>query len=229
MLQLKKYVFDRKVISLEEMRKALIQNWNGFEELQRKIIADTEKYGNNLPIPDKIMTTILNHIADRYCGRKLKRGGVLRLGTDSVYHCVVHGEKTSATPDGRNAKTPISKNMCASDGMDRAGITAYIQSVLKIDSASFVDGVPLDFILHPTAVEGEKGLADFASLIKIFLDNGGFCIQGNIVSQAALKDAQLHPEKYSTLQVRVCGWNKYFVKLSKVKQDIFIKQCEVSG
>ena len=37
------------------------------------------------------------------------------------------------------------------------------------------------------------------------------------------------PEKYATLQVRVCGWNEYFVKLSKVKQDMFIKQCEVSG
>ena len=229
LVAIKKYVFDNKEISLEEMRKALLQDWNGYEALQRKIIADPEKYGNNLPLPDKIMTIISNHLADRYCGRKLKRGGVLRLGTDSVYHCVVHGEKTSATPDGRNAKKPISKNMCASDGMDRGGITAYMQSVLKIDSASFVDGVPLDFILHPSAVEGEKGLADFLSLIKVFLDNGGFCVQGNIVSQATLKDAQLHPEKYSTLQVRVCGWNEYFVKLSKVKQDMFIKQCEVSG
>ncbi len=229
LVAIKKYVFDNKELSLEEMRKALSQDWNGYEELQRKIIADPEKYGNNLPLPDKIMTTVSNHLADRYCGKKLKRGGVLRLGTDSVYHCIAHGEKTSATPDGRNAKKPISKNMCASDGMDRGGITAYMQSVLKIDSASYVDGVPLDFILHPSAVEGEKGLADFVSLVKTFLDNGGFCIQGNIVSQATLKDAQLHPEKYSTLQVRVCGWNEYFVKLSKVKQDMFIKQCEVSG
>ncbi len=229
LVAVKKYVFDRQEISLAELREALKQNWVGFEELQRKITADSEKYGNNLPLPDKIMTDISNHLADRYCGRKLKRGGVLRLGTDSVYHCVIHGKVTSATPDGRNAGQPISKNMCASDGMDRGGITAYMQSVLKIDVASFVDGVPLDYILHPSAVEGEKGLADFVSLIKNFLDNGGFCIQGNIVSQATLKDAQLHPEKYATLQVRVCGWNEYFVKLGKVKQDMFIKQCEVSG
>lgn len=229
LVAVKKYVFDRQEISLEELREALKQNWKGYEALQSKIIADTEKYGNNLPLPDKILTDITNHLADRYCGKKLKRGGVVRLGMDSVYHCVVHGRVTSATPDGRNAGQPISKNLCASDGMDRGGITAYMQSVLKIDSASFVDGVPLDFILHPSAVEGEKGLDDFASLVKIFLDNGGFCIQGNIVSQATLKDAQLHPEKYSTLQVRVCGWNEYFVKLSKVKQDMFIKQCEVSG
>lgn len=229
LVAIKKYVFDLKEISLDDMRRALLSDWKGFEDLQKRIINDKEKYGNNMTIPDKIMTDILENLANRYCGKNLERGGKVRLGLDSVYNCITHGEKTSATSDGRNAKKPISKNLCASDGMDRGGITAYMQSVLKIDSASFVDGVPFDFILHPSAVEGEKGLEDFISLIKIFLDNGGFAMQGNIVKRDTLIEAQKYPEKYSTLQVRVCGWNEYFVKLSKVKQDMFIKQCEVSG
>ena len=229
LVAIKKYVYERKEISLEDMRTALLKDWCGFEDLQATIIRDKEKYGNNMDAPDKIMTDILGHLADRYCGRPLERGGKVRLGLDSVYHCIKHGEKTSATPNGRNAKKPISKNLCATDGMDRGGITAYMQSVLKIDSASFLDGVPFDFILHPSTVEGEKGLKDFISLVKIFLDCGGFAIQGNVISGDVLKEAQQNPEKYSTLQVRVCGWNEYFVKLSKVKQDMFIKQCEVSG
>ena len=229
LVAIQKYVYERKEISLADIRKALAQDWRGFEALQAKVINDKEKYGNNMDAPDKIMTDILDHLATRYCGRTLERGGKVRLGLDSVYHCIKHGEMTSATPDGRNAKTPISKNLCASDGMDRGGITAYMQSVLKIDSASFLDGVPFDFILHPSAVEGEKGLVDFEALIKVFFEYGGFALQGNIISGETLKEAQLHPEKHATLQVRVCGWNEYFVKLSKVKQDMFIKQCEVSG
>ena len=229
LVAIKKYVYERKEISLEDMRTALLKDWCGFEDLQATIIRDKEKYGNNMDAPDKIMTDILEHLADRYCGKDLERGGKVRLGLDSVYHCIKHGEKTSATPNGRNAKKPISKNLCATDGMDRGGITAYMQSVLKIDSASFLDGVPFDFILHPSAVEGDKGLDDFVSLIKIFLACGGFAIQGNVICGDTLREAQLNPEKYSTLQVRVCGWNEYFVKLSKVKQDMFIKQCEVSG
>lgn len=229
LVAIKKYVFDLNEISLDDIRRALLSDWKGFEDLQKRIINDKEKYGNNMTIPDKIMTDILENLANRYCGKNLERGGKVRLGLDSVYNCITHGEKTSATSDGRNAKKPISKNLCASDGMDRGGITAYMQSVLKIDSASFVDGVPFDFILHPSAVEGEKGLEDFISLIKIFLDNGGFAMQGNIIKRDTLIEAQKYPEKYSTLQVRVCGWNEYFVKLSKVKQDMFIKQCEVSG
>ena len=226
---IKKYVFDQKEISLDDMRYALSCDWQGFEEIQARIIRDREKYGNNIDAPDNIMTDILEHLGTRYCGRELARGGRVRLGLDSVYHCIKHGEKTSATPDGRNARKPLSKNLCASDGMDRGGITAYMQSVLKIASASFLDGLPFDFILHPSAVEGDKGLDDFVSLIKIFLACGGFAIQGNVICGDTLREAQLNPEKYSTLQVRVCGWNEYFVKLSKVKQDMFIKQCEVSG
>lgn len=227
LVAVKKYVYDQKLLTLEQLRQALLQDWKGFETLQHTILQDKEKYGNNLPVPDALMQAITDHLVQRYCGRKLARGGRLRLGLDSVYHCIAHGEKTAATPDGRNARKPISKNLCAVDGMDRGGITAYMQSVLKIDTAGFVDGVPLDFILHPSAVEGEKGLQAFVALLRIFFENGGFAIQGNVVNRQTLLDAQVHPEKYTTLQVRVCGWNEYFVKLSKVKQDLFIKQCEV--
>ena len=78
-------------------------------------------------------------------------------------------------------------------------------------------------------LEVGKGLKDFISLIKIFFAQGGFALQGNIFNAEMLKRAQKDPEKYSTLQVRVCGWNEYFVKLTKEMQDKFIKQCEVDS
>jgi formate C-acetyltransferase len=226
LVAIKKYVFDRRELSLAQLREVLAADWQGYEELQHKILADREKYGNNLPLPDRIMKELLEHLADRYCGKALLRGGRVRLGLDSIYHCIRHGEKTAATPDGRRAGKPISKNLCATDGMDRGGITAYMKSVLEIDSSAFLDGAPFDFILHPSAVEGEKGLADFQSLLEIFFRHGGFAAQGNIVSGDTLREAQLHPERYGTLQVRVCGWNEYFVRLNRIKQDLFIKQCE---
>jgi formate C-acetyltransferase len=229
LVAIKKYVFDKQVVSFAQMRQAILSDWKGYEDLQNTILNDSEKYGNNCPLPDDVMVRLTKHLEARYCGKELARGGRLRLGLDSVYHCVSIAEKTAATPDGRHAGKPVSKNLCAVDGMDRAGITGYIQSLLKIDSSGYVDATVLDFILHPSAVEGEKGLRDFKSLIKVYLDNGGFAIQGNIVSRDTLIDAQQHPEKYATLQVRVCGWNEYFVKLNKTKQDMFIKQCEVSG
>jgi formate C-acetyltransferase len=37
-----------------------------------------------------------------------------------------------------------------------------------------------------------------------------------------LEDAQIHPEKYSTLQVRVAGFAAYFIDLDKHLQDSII-------
>lgn len=224
---IKKFVFDTKVISLTELREAICSDWGGYEELRTTILNDKDKYGNNRPIPDEITKQVTNHLAERYRGRKLSRGGVLRLGLDSINWCLIQAKRTAATPDGRKKGDPISKNLCATNGMDRGGITAYMQSVLKIDSADFFNSAILDFMLHPSAVEGEKGLRDFESLIKIFFAHGGFAVQGNIIQGDTLRDAQAHPEKYATLQIRVCGWNEYFTKLSKKMQDTFIAQSEV--
>ena len=223
----KRLVFDEKRLTLPALCEILKRNWEGEELLRREILAHREKYGNNLDVPDSIMCAITKHLGDRYCGMPLRRGGVLRLALDSVHHCISQGAKLPATPDGRLAGEPFSRNLAPVGGMDRGGITAYMQSILKIDASDFVDATVLDFILHPSAVEGERGLAALISLLEIFFAQGGFSAQGNIIHKEMLLAAQREPEKYSTLQIRVCGWNEYFVNLTPVKQEMFIAQCDV--
>lgn len=226
LVAIKKFVFDSKEISLSELLKALKQNWEGYEDLRTKILNDAEKYGNGLPFPDELTVKITSHLDKKYCGKVVNDGRRLRLGLDSIDSHLIKGRYTSATPCGRKATEPVSRNLCATAGKDRAGITGYMQSVLKIDSSAFLDSAIFDFTMHPSAIEGEKGLKDFVSLVKIFFEKGGFGLQGNIVNKETLKMAQLEPLKYSTLQIRVCGWNEYFVKMSKEKQDYFISSTE---
>lgn len=224
---IKNYVFDRKALSLAQLRGALKANWAGYEALRQKLWEDEEKYGNNRELPDAILMKIVGHLKEKYCSKPLRRGGRLRVGLDSVVECVYLGNITPATPDGRKAGEPLSKNLCASEGKDTAGITALMQTVLKIDASAFINSAPLDFMLHPSAIEGEKGLKDFVSLVKIFFANGGFALQGNVLNKETLLEAQKNPEKYASLQVRVCGWNEYFVKMTREKQELFIGRCEV--
>ena len=131
-----------------------------------------------------------------------------------------------ATPDGRKAGEPLSKNMGAVTGMDRKGLTALIQSAVKTKPILFPNGSVLDFVLHPSAVAGDDGLDAFLALLQVYFAKGGFAMQGNVFRAEVLKDAQANPEKYANLQVRVCGWNVFFVNLSKPEQDAFIKQAE---
>ena len=110
--------------------------------------------------------------------------------------------------------------------MDRNGVTALIRSVTRMDHAKFPNGSVLDIMLHPSAVQGEDGLNAFYGILMTYMKMGGYAIHGNVFNSADLRAAQENPEKYRNLQVRVCGWNAYFVNLSKTEQDEFIKQAE---
>ena len=120
----------------------------------------------------------------------------------------------------------MSKNMDACIGMDRNGITGLMDSVLKVDMRQFPCGTCLDIMLHPTSVRGEEGIKILVSLIRSFVAHGGSGIQFNIFDAKVLRDAQVHPEKYANLQVRVCGWNVRFTDLAPEAQETFIRQAE---
>ena len=139
------------------------------------------------------------------------------------------GEQTMATPDGRLAGEILSKNLCSTVSMDKNGITALIHSVTKIDHSKFPNGSVLDILLHPSAVSGEDGLKAFLAILKTYMARGGFALHGNVFDAKILKEAQKDPQRYATLQVRVCGWNAYFVNLSQAEQNAFIKQAENIG
>jgi len=224
----KKYVYDTKEMTYAEMKDAVLNDWEGHEDMRRKIASDKEKYGNNMEGPDAIFKAVTEHMASKYAYKKIPRGGVLRLGTDSIKNCISYGAATAATPNGRKKGKPLSKNLCSESGNDRNGIISYMQTVLKMDASNYLNSAVLDFMLHPSAVSGEKGLNDFMNLVKTYFSLGGFAVQGNIVSGETLKQALQTPEKYSTLQIRVCGWNEYFLKMNKNMQEIFLEKYSVN-
>ena len=115
--------------------------------------------------------------------------------------------------------------MYACTGMDRRGVTSLMNSVLKIDMTDFPCGTCLDIMLHPSAVTGDDGLATLVAIIRAFIAGGGSGLQFNIFDVATLRDAQLHPDKYANLQVRVCGWNARFTDLTPEAQQTFIDQA----
>ena len=107
-------------------------------------------------------------------------------------------------------------------GADVAGVTALIESVTTIDTTGFPGDFPLDVMLHPASVCGREGLAAMRALVRTYMKRHGIAIHFNIFDADVLLDAQAHPEAYSGLQVRVCGWNVHFNDMCKQEQDAFI-------
>ncbi len=222
---IKKFVFDEHRLNLKEFTDILRNNWEGHEELRREIVNDADKYGNGSAVADALCVRLVNYFASNTNLRPNSRGSFWKLGILSIDKNLRFGQLMCATPDGRLAGEPISKNLSPVIGMDRGGITALMNSLCKMDFTNFPHSAMLDVILHPTAVSGEDGLSVFASLVRTYFAKGGHSIQFNVFSADTLIAAQKEPEKFKNLQIRVCGWNVYFVDLEKPMQDAFIKEA----
>ena len=222
----RKIVFTEKRMTFDELGIILQNNWQGHEKLRLEMLTSSEKYGNNLDSVDSIAVDFAAYTAGLINGRPNGRGGIFKSANFSIDFCFTNGRKTMATPDGRRTGEPNSKNLSAVTAMDRNGITALINSVTKMDHSDFPNGSVLDFVLHPSAVAGEDGLDAFYAILMTYFAKGGFAMHGNVFNAEDLKKAQAEPEKYANLQVRVCGWNAYFVNLSNVEQNAFIRQAE---
>lgn len=222
----KKIVFDNKLVTFSELCEILKNNWANNEKL--RLIAKNlpEKYGNNNAFADEVTKEFSDYCASLITDKPNGRGGVFKAAIFSINSFVYYGEKTMATPDGRFFGEVLSKNICATVGQDKNGITALINSATKIDHSKYPNGTVLDVVLHPSAVSGEDGINAFYALLKTYMLKGGMALHGNVFNADDLKKAQQNPEKYKNLQVRVCGWNAYFVSLSKTEQDCFIRQAE---
>lgn len=221
-------VYEQRQLSLPELADILKSNWAGQEKLRLKCKMAFPKYGNGNAEADALAAELVSHIAARINGKPNGRGGVYRFGTFSVDWRIFFGERTAALPSGRLQGEPLSKNIAAVAGQDKNGVTAMIKSATGLDFEQMPNGTVLDVALHNTAVAGEEGMAAMLGLLKTYMQRGGIAIQFNVMDEATLLAAQKEPERYKNLQVRLCGWNVYYVNLDKREQDDLIKQLRES-
>ncbi len=223
---IRKLIFEEKRVTFPRLREILTSNWAAEPELREICWNRYPKFGNQLPETDKLGEALLTWAGAAINCRPNGRGGVFRLGAFTVDWRFGMGKKVGATPDGRLAGEAFSKNFCATVGKDLEGVTAFLNTVLTLDAAGIPDGSVADVVLHSSAVSGAAGMAALKGLLRTFLSGGGFALQFSVLNLEMLRRAQREPDKYRNIQVRLCGWNAYFVDLRKEEQDHFIESME---
>jgi pyruvate formate-lyase/glycerol dehydratase family glycyl radical enzyme len=223
LLAIRHAVFDEKRYTMDEVLSAMAADFQGQERLRQYLLNRAPKWGTG----DAQADVLARSIADYYCStiHSLSpngRGGPFQASLFAFAFQWSFGKLTGALPDGRRAWTPLSPGVGPSPGRDKEGVTALIDSVCKLDFTATPNGSVLDIALHPSAVAGEAGLAALVTLIKTFFARGGYGLQFNVLDMAALREAQMHPEDYASLQVRVTGYSAYFTKLPRYEQDQFL-------
>jgi pyruvate formate-lyase/glycerol dehydratase family glycyl radical enzyme len=224
---LKYQIYDERTFSMAEFMAALSADFTGNERLRQVLLNRTPKYGNDDDYADELMVRVFNAYFNAVDGRQNTKGGRYHINLLPTTVHVYFGSITGATPDGRQASTPLSEGVSPVQGADRHGPTAALRSVAKMDHAR-TGGTLLNQKFTPQVLASEEGLDKLVQLIRGYFRLDGHHIQFNVVDAATLRAAQQNPEQYRSLIVRVAGYSDYFCDLSPTLQDEIIARTEHS-
>ncbi len=221
-------VFKDRTHSLSDIVKMTKKNFYGFEIDRQHILNKIPKYGNDIPEVDNRASGFTDFVVDELEQYSTFRGGKFLLGLHTEANHVIFGLFTGSTPDGRRMGDPWSVGAGSASGRDKSGYTAFLNSVVNTDFNRVSGGTSVNIRVNPNLLKGKDQLNRFGSMIQTYFKKGGPHIQANIVSTETLKDAQLHPERYSDLLVRISGFSARFVELTRETQNEIIARSEPS-
>ena len=222
-------VYDKNMVTLEACMEILDDDFEDSEQIQRYLSARAPKYGNDQSREwdvDQIAFRLEKRVSDTLKEYRNYWGGPYRLGLYTVEDHAIMGIHTGATADGRKGGESLSNSSGASQGKDKHGPTALINSVTNFPMEEVGNGMVLDVKFTPSLLEEETGKRALRSLIGTYFHKGGMEMQISVVSGETLRAAQEHPENYADLIVRVSGFSAYFCSLRKATQDEIIKRTE---
>jgi len=222
----KKAVYEDRTISLERFRDILDRDFEGEERFRQMLLNKCPKYGNDQDEVDGIAREISTFFCEEIQSRKCVRGGTYLAELHSVTMHAIFGVMCGATPDGRRKGYPLSDGVSPVQGSDKSGPTAVIKSVAKLDHLNVLNGTLLNQKFSPSILKSEADYDKFLSLIKTLFALGGHHIQFNMVDAETLKKAQLRPDEFKNLIVRVAGYSAFFNELTQDVQNEIIDRTE---
>jgi formate C-acetyltransferase len=227
LMAIKHLVFDKKMLTMDELMNALDSNFEGMrgEEIRQMCLA-VPKFGNDIDEVDRLVGDVgafSGAAITAFDNSPYKRYQVSREGLAWHYY---GGLGVGALPNGRKALEPLDDgSISPMRGMDKNGPTAVLRSVLK---AGFPEsyGSVLNQRFNISILKTEEDREKFAMYTDTFFRSGGQHIQYNITDAQELADAKVHPDNHHDLIVRIGGFSAYFTQLSSQIQDDVIDRSE---
>lgn len=209
---IKNLVYDKEVLDPDALLEILDADFEGFEA-ERHAFLELPKYGNDDPEADAMVVRVHEHI----CSSVWKQ--TERVGLQWYLVVVINnsantlmGRWTAASADGRKSRQPMANANNPSGGNDRNGVTAFLNSLVKLDPTIHAGAVQ-NMKFSKSMFREHRDKLD--ALLDVYFDNGGAQAMITVVSRQELEEAMREPEKHQNLIVRVGGFSARFVTLDK--------------
>ena len=215
---IRKAVYEDGLLSIEELIAQQDADFADRPDLKKKLLA-FPKFGNDLDEVDAMAQRVSNHICtvtrDQADLVGLHHYLVVAINNSAN---VVLGRHVNATADGRASGAAVSNGHTPTPGMDREGITALLNSILKMSPMLHAGAVHNLRFSHRTI---EQHREQVEAVLSSYFERGGTQCMITVTSREELEDALAHPENYRHLLVRCGGYSAVFVELPPdVQQEI---------
>lgn len=223
---IKKFVFEEKKVSFQELRKAVNANFKNDPALLALIKNKAQLFGSGDPEALATANRVAKLAHDCFGEHTNYRGGKYTAGFWSMSNHVAFGTLTGALPSGRLAGKAFTPGLTPEPHASKS-ILDNIRDVAGLDPKSMNNNIAFNVKVVPAANETHQRIVDnIYSYVKTYCDLGGMQMQLNVVSSKTLRDAMEHPENYQNLLVRISGYNAYFVTLNRDMQMELIERAE---
>lgn len=224
---IKQFVFDEKIVTMRELISAVQANWQGYDDLHTLIINKGDFFGNDTQRSNYVAQKLYQSMYE-FLKNKTNLYGYHWLIGDLLGYNEHHkwfGEKTLATPDGRYAGDMLKFGLGQSEGKDRNGLSALLNSIAKLDPNGIGCGSTVTNItVDEQLIKNDDYFEKTVDMLETYFKNGGVHFQLTYVSKEDLINAKETPENYKSLRVRVSGFSDYFIFLNDALQDDIIKR-----
>ena len=227
LITVKQFVFDEKLFTMQELVAALKAGWRGYEDMRTVIIKKGKFFGNDDVLSNSVAQRLYKSFYDYLKDKRNVFGYHWLIGDLLGYneHHKWFGEKTKSTPDGRFAGDLLKFGIGQSEGRDRNGLTALLNSIALLDKNAISCGSTVTNIsIDEQLIKNDEYFDKTVDMFETYFKNGGIHFQLTYVSKEDLLAAKENPENYGNLRVRVTGFSDYFVKLNDSIQDDIIER-----
>ena len=215
---LKKVVYEDRRYRMDEVLKALEDNFEGHEAIRQELL-NAPKYGNNHPLPDGIARRLLEFFVNTLAEYSRECGTVIWPATIG-FMFVQEALLTGATPDGRRWKDPIAEHLSPTPGQGKNGPTTMLASVASLEPDRAFGVGPVHLSLPQSTLREPQSGRQVLKAFRTFAEKNHINML-NIAGYDAelMRAAQREPEKHQDIIVRVWGYSARFVDLSPEMQE----------
>ena len=210
------------LISWEHLMQCLDSDFEGAEDV-RLMLRSTPRYGSGGSRADKLAVQLVDIFCRAVKEKPTPRGYWMIPGLFSWANTIGMGKVVGATPDGRHAWMPINHGANPTPGFKEAGaLTALAEAVASVQ-CHYGNTTPIQLEIDPILGKDDGGVENMMAFINTYCcDMSGTLMNINILDRETILAANINPELFPDLVVRVTGYSAYFALLNNEFRQLVI-------